>query len=129
MTATPEDFIRRFGAAWTSRDADALAALLVEDADMVTLTGLWAEGRPAIAEALRAELTGAFSRSRLVTGRAKLRPLGPGAAVVHQRFVLSGVIDAEGRDMGRIAALLTATVLARADGWQAVALTFTATDG
>lgn len=125
----PDEFARRFASLWSARDADGLAALAAEDADMLTLTGLWCEGRNAIAEALTAEMAGLFSRSRLVTGKAKLRPLGPGAAVLHQRFVLSGLVDAEGRDLGRIGALLTATLIAKADGWQAVALQFTATEG
>ena len=73
-------------------------------------------------------MNGAFARARLVTGRGKLRPLGPGAAVLHQRFVLSGLIDAEGRDMGRVAALLMAVLVARSDGWKAVTLQFTATE-
>ncbi|SEN28157.1 conserved hypothetical protein [Gemmobacter aquatilis] len=126
---TPEEFPRAFAAGWIARDADALAALLSEDADMLSLTGAWVEGRKAILATLKAELSGLFSRARLVTGRSKLRPMGPGAAVLHQRFVLSGLVDEEGRDMGRIGALLIATLVARPEGWQAVALQFSATEG
>lgn len=129
MTMTPDDFPRIFAQLWSARDAKGLVAMLAEDADMLTLTGLWCEGRKDILATIEAELAGAFARSRLVTGKGKLRPLGPGAAVLHQRFVLSGLVDAEGRDMGRIGALLTATLVARADGWQAVALQFSATEG
>jgi uncharacterized protein (TIGR02246 family) len=128
MTTTPDDFPRQFGVLWGARDAEGLAALMAEDADMLGLTGLWAEGRKDIIALLKAELSGAFARSRLVTGKCKLRPLGPGAAVLHQRFVLSGVVDDQGRDLGRIGALLTATLVARPGGWHAVALQFNATD-
>ncbi|MDZ4095607.1 MAG: SgcJ/EcaC family oxidoreductase [Paracoccaceae bacterium] len=122
--AKAEDFARAFAAYWGARDAKALAELAAEDAEMLCLTGAWCEGRKAIIATLTAELAGTFSRSRLVTGKTRLRPIGPGAAVLHQRFVLSGLIDAEGRDMGRIGAILIAVLLARAEGWQAVSVQF-----
>ena len=112
--------------AWGGRDAADLAALCAEDAEMRAITGLWCEGRPRIQEILQAELDGAFAQSRLVTGKGRLRPLGPGAAVLTQRFVLSGILDAEGRDAGRTGAVLSAVLLARAEGWQAATLQFVA---
>lgn len=126
---TPEDFARAFAAAWIARDPAALAALMTEDADLLSLTGAWVEGRRAITDTFQAELNGIFARARLVTGRAKLRSLGLDRALLHQRFVLSGLRDAQGADMGRIGALLIATLQRDADGWQAVALQFTATEG
>lgn len=123
---TAEDFPRSFANLWGARDAEGLAALLVEDAEMLSLTGGWAEGRKAIIALLKAELSGTFSRSRLVTGKTRLRALGPGAAVLHQRFVLSGLIDAEGHDLGRIGAMLIAVLTARDSGWKAVSVQFTA---
>jgi uncharacterized protein (TIGR02246 family) len=126
MLISPDDFSRSFVLGWGERDAAALAALCAQDAEMLTITGLWCEGRPRIHEILQAELDGAFAQSRLVTGKGRLRPLGPGAAVLTQRFVLSGIVDAEGRDAGRVGAVLSAVLLARADGWQAATLQFVA---
>jgi uncharacterized protein (TIGR02246 family) len=123
-----EDFTRAFAARWSARDAAGLAALLAEDADVLSLTGGWAEGRRAIEALFTAELTGAFSQSRLVTGKTRLRPLGPGASVLHQRFVLSGLVDESGRDVGRVGAMLIAVLVAKAGGWQAVSLQFSAVD-
>ncbi|MFT7058164.1 MAG: hypothetical protein ACJASV_000664 [Pseudorhodobacter sp.] len=119
-----EDFSRAFASVWTARDAFGLAGLMAEDAEMLSLTGGWAEGRKAIEVLLREEMAGTFSRSRLVTGKTRLRALGPGAAVLHQRFVLSGLIDTEGKDMGRVAAMLIAVLTKRNEGWQAVSLQF-----
>ncbi len=102
MLNSADGFSRSFVQAWGRRDAAALAALCTEDAEMLTITGLWCEGRARIQEILQAELDGAFVRSRLVTGKGRLRPLGPGAAVLTQRFVLSSILDAEGRDVGRV---------------------------
>lgn len=129
MSLQPDDFSRSFAQAWGNRDAATLVSMLAEDADMLTLTGAWVEGHKEIKATIEGEMNGAFARSRLVTGRGKLRPLGAGAAVLHQRFVLSGLVDVEGRDMGRVAALLMAVLVARADGWRAVSLQFTATEG
>jgi uncharacterized protein (TIGR02246 family) len=126
MLISPDDFSRSFVLAWGGRDAAALAALCADDAEMLTITGLWCEGRPRIQDILQAELDGAFAQSRLVTGKGRLRPLGPGAAVLTQRFVLSGILDAEGRDAGRVGAVLSAVLLARVEGWQAATLHFVA---
>jgi uncharacterized protein (TIGR02246 family) len=122
--AGPDAFAATFASAWTARDAAALARLAAEDADMLTLSGLWCEGRAAIESALAAEFAGTFAKARLVTGRTRLRPLGPGAAVLAQRFVLSGLVDAQDRNLGHLGAVLTAVLVARADGWQAMSLQF-----
>lgn len=127
--ATAEEFPRAFATAWGARDAAGLAALLAEDGDFLSLTGGWAEGRRAVETLFRDELAGAFSQSRLVTGKTRLRPLGPGAAVLQQRYVLSGLVDAEGRDMGRTGAILIAVLLARAGGWHAITLQFSVVEG
>ena len=129
MPTTAEEFPRAFALAWGARDAAALAGLMAEDADFLSLTGGWAEGRRAIEALLSGEFSGAFSQSRLVTGKTKLRALGPGAAVLHQRFVLSGLVDEAGRDMGRTGAMLIAVLVARAGGWQATSLQFSAVEG
>jgi len=125
----PEDFARQFAILWSRRDVQGLAAMMTGDADMLTLTGVWAEGQKAIFAALESEFSGIFSRARLVTGRAKARRINADTAVLHQRFVLSGLVDAEGNDMGRIGALLVATLTTSPQGWQAVALQFCATEG
>ena len=125
----PEDFARAFALIWGARDAAGLGALLAEDADVLSLTGGGAEGRKAAEALFKGEWAGAFSQSRLVTGKNKLRPLGPGAAVLHQRFVLSGIVDAQGRDAGRIGAMLIAVLVAKPGGWQALSLQFSAVEG
>jgi uncharacterized protein (TIGR02246 family) len=127
--ATAEEFPRAFAVACGTRDAAGLAGLLAEDADVLSLTGGVATGRRAIEALFAGELTGAFAQARLVTGKMRLRALGPGAAVLHQRFVLSGIVDAQGRDAGRVGALLVAVLVARAGGWQAVSLQFSAAEG
>lgn len=122
----PEALTRVFSNAFSAHDLPALAALFAEDADFLTLTGVWAEGRAAIEDTLRAEMAGAFARVKLVTGRTKIRPVFPGVAQVMQRFVLSGILNPDGSDAGRVGAVLSA-LLTRADGdWRIVSAQFTA---
>lgn len=125
---TPDDFPRIFAAHWAKREADGLAMMLSVDGTMLTITGLWCEGRREIASGLRAEMAGACVRSRLVTGRTQVRPIGAEMALLHQRFVLSGVVDREGRESGRIATLLTAVMVARGRNWEALHVQFCAVD-
>ena len=68
-------------------------------------------------------------RARAAFEHNQRRALGPGAAVLHQRFVLSGLVDETGRDMGRTGAMLIAVLVARAGGWQATSLQFSAVEG
>ena len=121
----PDQFSRAFSLAWGSRDVATLAAMFAEDADLLTLTGAWAEGRQAIADVLAGELAGAFARAKLVTGRTKLRELGTGGAVLMQRFVLSGIRHADGSDAGRVGAVLNAVMVAGGGGWEVVSASFT----
>ena len=123
---TPEDFPRLFAAAFAGQDAPALSLMLAEDAEVVTLTGAVAESRIEAQAILEQEFAGTFARVRLVSGKTRLRPLGPGGAVVHQRYVVIGAVGPDGQELPRLAAILTAVLLARSDGWHAVSMTFSA---
>lgn len=122
-----EDFAKRFAAAFGRQDAAELAQLLAEDADVLTLTGAVAETAAEAEAAFAGEFAGIFAVARLVSGKHRLRVLGPGGAVVTQRFVVSGARDDQGAEMPRFGAVLTAVLTARSTGWQAVSLTFSAT--
>lgn len=123
---TPEDFPKLFAMAFAAQDTDGLVQMLADDADVVTLTGAVAEDQTEAKRVFDQEFAGTFARVRLVSGKTRLRPLGPGGAVVHQRYVVIGARDHEGRELPRFGAVLTAVLLARTDGWRAVSLTFSA---
>ena len=122
-----EDFAKRFAAAFGRQDAAELAQFLAEDADVLTLTGAVVETAAEAEAAFAGEFAGIFAVARLVSGKHRLRVLGPGGAVVTQRFVVSGARDDQGAEMPRFGAVLTAVLTARSTGWQAVSLTFSAT--
>lgn len=120
MLARPEDFPEAFVAAWMARDGAALATLFAADADFVNVVGLWWEDRAAIARAHDYALKSFFANSRLVRGRRKLRMLGEDVAVLHQRFLLTGQIDTDGRETGRRSTVMNVVLQRNADGWLAV---------
>ena len=120
----PALFPRAFTDAWSARDAAAMAALFAEDADLLSLTGHWAEGAPAIEDVLAAELAGTLARARLVSGRTRLRAVAPGVAQIIQRFVLSGLSHPDGSDAGRVGVILSALLCEGAEGWHAVSAQF-----
>lgn len=122
--ASPDELPRAFAHTWGSRDAVGLAGMFAPDAEFLSLTGGSAEGRDEIAELLAGELAGAFSRARLVTGKTRIRPIVPEVVVMSQRFVLSGIVRADGTDAGRIGAILCATLAHTAEGWLIVAAQF-----
>ena len=116
------DFARRFAAAFGAQDIDALVALLHPDGSVLTLCGQWAEGHTAARAAFADEAAGHCTRARLVTGKGQLQPLGPNTALLRQRFVVTGAVDAEGAELPRFGAMLVAVLV---DGL-AISLTFTA---
>lgn len=121
---TPQDFPRAFAAAFGAQDADRVANLLAEDAQVLTLTGGWAADRTAAKAVLAAEFSGIFARARLVTGKSQLRILDEPVCLLHQRFVVSGAQGPDGADLPRFAAMLSVVMVASAVGWQAASLTF-----
>jgi hypothetical protein len=52
--------------------------------------------------------------------------LGPGAAVLSQRYVISGAVDESGSELARFPVVLTAAIIATAQGWQALQMSLSA---
>lgn len=123
----PEDFAKQFAGAFGRQDAAELAQFLSEDADVLTLTGALVDSASLAEATFAQEFAGIFATARLVSGKNRLRLLGPGAAIVTQRYVVSGARDDQGAEMPRFSAVLTAVLTARSAGWQAVSLSFSAT--
>ena len=122
MIDAPDQFARAFAAAFGAQDAHAIAAMLMPAAGMLTLTGQWANTPDEAQLLLEAEFAGALGRARLVTGRVALTAVGSDVVVVHQRYVVTGAVDAEGRELPRIAAILAATIAITPEGWRAASL-------
>lgn len=117
---TPDDLPKLFATAFNKGDAETLSSWLVADADVVTLTGATAEGAEEARAIFAGEFAGIFRGAKLVTGKTRLRPLGPGAAVLTQRYVIAGARDESGTELPRIGCQLTAMLLNSRDGWRAI---------
>lgn len=118
----PEELPHAFAAAWMARDAAALAALFVPDADFVNVVGIWWQDRGAIEAAHHYGLTTFFRDSVLSVGRVKLRMLGADHAVVHARMRLRGQYAPDGGIATDRQNMLTFVCARDALGWQAVAV-------
>jgi uncharacterized protein (TIGR02246 family) len=105
--------------AWNSRDPDALASLFDEDAEFVTVTGMWWHDRGSIRSAHADGLERIFSASTLTIDETRIKQLSDDVAVVYARMTLSGqtpIADVE-RPGSRTSIL--SFVVRRADGrWQ-----------
>jgi ketosteroid isomerase-like protein len=123
---TPETFPRLFAAAFAAQDSEALAAFFAADASLQSLTGLWAESPEEIEAAFAAEAAGIFARARLVTGKGSLRPLNPFAALLRQRYTVSGAVDESGAELPRFATILVAVLERNNTAWLVQSLSFTA---
>ena len=120
---TPDEFPKVFAAAFATQDCSALRALLVADAQVVTLTGAVADDAAQAGKVFEQEFSGIFAAAKLVTGRTRMRELGPGLTIVQQRYVVMGAKDDAGAALPRFAAAVTAVLLETAQGWLAVNLT------
>ena len=98
MTRPDEDAIRalehRFNAAWDAHDPDALAEPLVDDAQFITVNGVWTTSREGFRD-LMARLHGASGPYRSSTRRTPemhVRFLAPDIAILHSRFWIDGEV-------------------------------------
>lgn len=85
----PEDVAHRFGEAWEHKDADAIAALFVEDADFVNVVGFWWTRREQIRHNHAYGFEHIFGGSTMMLERVRVRDLGE-VAVVHAAWRIEG---------------------------------------
>ena len=124
----PERIAEIWVAAWNRRDAGRLAELFVEDADFVSVTGLWWHDRAAIRRAHDYGLRTIFDRSTIVLVERRVRGLvggpdvSPAAALVHAKMELAGQTAVADVDDPRPRRTIFTFVVRRTDdGWRCVA--------
>ncbi len=122
LPQSPADIAHHFAAAWAERDAGALSALFVEDADFVNVVGLWWHNRGDIERAHAYGLRRIFQHSTLTAGGIKTRLLGPDHAVVHCRWHLEGQTGQGGEVLGPRQSVMVFVLERQAAGWRAVAV-------
>ncbi|MFD1914316.1 YybH family protein [Halodurantibacterium flavum] len=120
LPATPDAFAKAFSDAFTARDAGRMAALFVPEADFITPEHGWWEGAQAIAEGHEEGFATVWRKARLVTGKARVRDLAPGLVQVWQRYILSGLLRADGTEAPRRAVIYGFVLRKTRSGWQAL---------
>ncbi|MCR8675482.1 SgcJ/EcaC family oxidoreductase [Micrococcus sp. HG099] len=88
-SASPAAVAEAFEAAWNAADADALANLFAEDADFVTVLGVWWTRRRQIRLEHARGFRWMFPESRLEMDEVRVRDLGD-VAVVHAPWTMTG---------------------------------------
>ena len=82
-------------AAWNRHDMKALAALVTEDIDFITVAGLWLKGRKEFEEHHASIHVMRFKESVRTTTDVQVKFLKPDVAIVH---VSGGIKGEKGRD-------------------------------
>jgi uncharacterized protein (TIGR02246 family) len=105
MTSRAEDAaaIRRLEqswcTAWNGHNMRALANLLADDADFVTVTGTWLRGRKEFRQHHALYHATLFKRSTLTATGTTIRFVGSDLALTHVKWRLTGEIDLDGTPM------------------------------
>jgi uncharacterized protein (TIGR02246 family) len=108
-------------AAWAANDADAFAALYLDDATVV-MPGVFHRGRNAVRDHMAAGFAGPLKGSRGIDEPQDVRVLGDTAIVVSR----AGILMAGEQEVPRERTVLATWVLARRDGrWMIAAYTNT----
>lgn len=74
---------------------------LAEDAQFITVNGVWVKGRAAFLNLMERLHAGPFKNSQRETFASEIRFLAPDVAMVHSRFRVSGDVIEDGRAITR----------------------------
>jgi uncharacterized protein (TIGR02246 family) len=98
MSQADEDLIRdlenRFNAAWNAHDPDAIAEVLADDAQFITVNGAWTTSRQGFRDLMQ-RLHGPNGPFRMSTQRSpemRVTFLAPDIAILHTRFWIKGEV-------------------------------------
>ena len=86
----------RWQEAWNSHDMKALASLVAEDVDFITVAGTWLKGRKAFEEHHAARHAMQFKESVWETTDVQVKLLKPDIALVHVSWGIRGDKDPDG---------------------------------
>ena len=82
--------------AWNHHDMKALAALVAEDVDFITVSGTWLKGRKAFEEHHARLHAMQFKESVWATSEVQVKFLKPDVAIVHVSWGMRGDKDPDG---------------------------------
>src|SRR5574341_1572669 len=85
--------------AFNTRDEQATAALMTDDADFVNVLGSWSQGAAAIARARHARFATALKNASIRVLDVRIPFIRPDVALVHVNHEMTGMLDASGTQM------------------------------
>jgi uncharacterized protein (TIGR02246 family) len=125
-SAADEEDIRaiedRFNSAWNRHNAADMVESLAEDAQFVTVNGVWVNSRSAFGNLVERLHKGPFKDSSRETMELQIRFLAPSIAIVHSRFRISGDVNDEGQTIPPREGISTRVVQKHKGRWQTVAV-------
>lgn len=116
-TQAIEQLPARFSEAWAENDGHALAALMAEDVDFVTVGASWLQGRTDFETYHTRLLDGRFKGSTITPLEQKLRFLRPDIALLRWSWRIEGDRDFDDTPRPPRTGLFTMIVEKRAEGW------------
>jgi uncharacterized protein (TIGR02246 family) len=118
-----ESIAKRFQEAWNLHDMDALASLMAEDVDFVTVVGAagWEKGREEFRAAHAAVHKTMFKQSILTVRETHVRFLRPDFAIVHVLWSTKGDVVPDRQAGEPREGIFTWVVERRGADWQIVA--------
>lgn len=121
VMTSPLEVLKLWEHAWAARDADALAALFVSDAEFVNVVGLWWHDRPAIRQAHAYGFDVIFGASTFEFIGQRRRDVGDDGAVVHGKWRLTGQQTPQGVSNEPRYGIFTFVLERKANKWLVVA--------
>jgi uncharacterized protein (TIGR02246 family) len=111
--------------AWNRHDAEGLVSLLSEDADFVTVAGVWTKNRAEFRRLMERLQHTQFKDSIRKTTEAKVRLVQPDVAIVHTRFTIVGARDPDGNFRPPLEGMGTRVVRKQHGRWETLAVQYT----
>ncbi|MBV6657322.1 MAG: SgcJ/EcaC family oxidoreductase [Devosiaceae bacterium] len=117
---TGEAVARAFFDAWNAGDADAIAALFVDDADFVNVVGFWWRTAKQIRKAHDYGFRHIFGGAQVEITELKVRALTADLEIVHTVSTLDGQTAPDGGTAGRRIAVISMVTQRLGDGFKII---------
>jgi uncharacterized protein (TIGR02246 family) len=112
---------RAIGDAWNRHDGHALAQVMANDVDFVTVGAMWLHGREDFEKYHARLLSGRFNQSTMTVLQTAVRFLRPDVAIVHWSWKIAGDRNADGTSRQPRYGMMTMVVEKRNGSWLVVA--------
>lgn len=117
-----KDIEDRFNAAWNGHRSADMVESLTEDAQFVTVNGVWVKGRAAFKQLVERLHSGPLKGTSRETLALEIRFLAPDVAIVHSRFRITGDVNDEGQGIPPREGIGTRIVHKQDGRWRTVAV-------